>query len=40
MDGVINIGKVLMRKKRDVMKRIVRERETFGGTGRIARPWI
>lgn len=38
-EGVVKVGKVLMRKAREVMKRIVRARDTFRGTGRTARPW-
>lgn len=35
----VNVGMVLMRKQREVMKRIVRARETAGGIGRIDTPW-
>lgn len=38
-EGVVKVGKVLTRKAREVMKRIVRARDTFGGTGRTMRPW-
>ena len=33
-------GRVLMRKAEAVMKRIMRARETLGGTGRIGTPWM
>lgn len=36
--GVVKKGKVLMRKAREAIKRIVRARDTFGGTGRMVRP--
>ena len=36
----VNWGRVLRRKKSEVMKRIVRARETGAGMGRMGMPWI
>lgn len=33
-------GSVFMRKAEAVMKRIIRARETLGGTGRMGMPWM